>query len=92
MRLSGQDVERGTFSHRHSIVKVEDSEEEINILEGIRGRKGNMWVYNSPLSEYGIMAYDYGYAMASPKTLTIWEAQFGDFRQWSPSDDRSIFV
>ncbi len=79
VRLSGQDVERGTFSHRHSIVKVEESEAEINVLNHISDKQGSMWIYNSPLSEYGVMAYDYGYAMASPKTLTIWEAQFGDF-------------
>ncbi|TDN95211.1 2-oxoglutarate dehydrogenase E1 component [Salegentibacter sp. 24] len=79
IRISGQDSERGTFSHRHAIVKVEDSEEEIILHNNIEGRDGDFFVYNSPLSEYGVMGFDYGYAMASPKTLVIWEAQFGDF-------------
>ena len=79
VRLSGQDVERGTFSHRHAIVKVEDSEEEIILHNNIPDRKGDIFVYNSLLSEYGVVGFDYGYAMASPQTLTIWEAQFGDF-------------
>ena len=79
VRLSGQDVERGTFSHRHAVVKVEDSEEEIELLNNLKGDQGDFYVYNSFLSEYGVVGFDYGYAMASPKTLTIWEAQFGDF-------------
>lgn len=79
VRISGQDVERGTFSHRHAVVKVEDSEEEIVLLNTIPNNKGNFYIYNSLLSEYGVVGFDYGYAMASPKTLTIWEAQFGDF-------------
>jgi len=79
IRLSGQDVERGTFSHRHAVVKVEDSEEEIELLNKLNGDQGDFYVYNSFLSEYGVVGFDYGYAMASPNTLTIWEAQFGDF-------------
>lgn len=79
VRMSGQDVERGTFSHRHAVVKVEDSEEEIVLLNQISDQQGKFFIYNSLLSEYGVVGFDYGYAMASPKTLTIWEAQFGDF-------------
>lgn len=79
VRMSGQDVERGTFSHRHAVVKVEDSEEEIVLLNQLKGEQGNFYIYNSLLSEYGVVGFDFGYAMASPKTLTIWEAQFGDF-------------
>lgn len=79
VRLSGQDVERGTFSHRHAVVKVEDSEEEIVLLNHLSDTQGQFSIYNSLLSEYGVVGFDYGYAMASPKTLTIWEAQFGDF-------------
>ncbi len=79
IRISGQDSERGTFSHRHGILKVEDSEEEVILHNNIEGRDGDFFIYNSPLSEYGVVGFDYGYAMASPKTLTIWEAQFGDF-------------
>lgn len=79
VRMSGQDSERGTFSHRHAIVKVEDSEEEIILHNNIPDKTGEFCVFNSPLSEYAVVGFDYGYAMASPKTLTIWEAQFGDF-------------
>ena len=79
VRITGQDVERGTFSHRHAVVKVEESEEEVVLLDKIKDKKGNFYIYNSHLSEYGVVGYEYGYALASPKTLTIWEAQFGDF-------------
>ena len=79
VRISGQDVERGTFSHRHAVVKVEDSEEEIVLLNQLGGEQGRFDVFNSLLSEYGVVGFDYGYAMANPKALTIWEAQFGDF-------------
>ena len=80
VRISGQDVERGTFSHRHAILKSEESEEEIVLLDNIESEaRGTFKAYNSLLSEYGVLGFDYGYAMASPKTLTIWEAQFGDF-------------
>jgi 2-oxoglutarate dehydrogenase E1 component len=79
VRISGQDVERGTFSHRHAVVKVEESEEEVVLLNMLNDQKGKFHIYNSLLSEYGVVGFDYGYALASPKTLTIWEAQFGDF-------------
>ena len=79
VRISGQDVERGTFSHRHAVVKVEDSEEEVILLNNVSDNQGNFAIYNSSLSEYGVVGFDYGYAMASPNALTIWEAQFGDF-------------
>jgi 2-oxoglutarate dehydrogenase E1 component len=79
IRISGQDVERGTFSHRHAVVKVEDSEEEVVLLNNIQNKKGRFNIFNSLLSEYGVLGFDYGYALANPKTLTIWEAQFGDF-------------
>ena len=79
VRVSGQDVERGTFSHRHAVIKVEDSEEELILLNLIAEGQGQFSIYNSLLSEYGVMGFDYGYALARPKSLTIWEAQFGDF-------------
>ena len=77
IRISGEDVERGTFSHRHAVVKTEDSEEEYVPLKQISESRFD--IYNSLLSEYGVLGFDYGYAMAAPNTLTIWEAQFGDF-------------
>ena len=79
VRISGEDSERGTFSHRHAVLKVEDSEEEHVLLNNIDGREGRFAIYNSSLSEYGVMGFDYGYSMACPETLVVWEAQFGDF-------------
>ena len=78
VRISGQDVERGTFSHRHAVIKTEEEGERINLHNNL-DVPGKMHIYNSLLSEYAVVGFDYGYAMASPKTLTIWEAQFGDF-------------
>jgi 2-oxoglutarate dehydrogenase E1 component len=79
VRMSGQDIERGTFSHRHAVVKSENSENEFILHNHIDGVKGNMDIYNSHLSEYAVVGFEYGYALARPNTLTIWEAQFGDF-------------
>ncbi|MEO0570227.1 MAG: 2-oxoglutarate dehydrogenase E1 component [Bacteroidota bacterium] len=80
VRMTGQDVERGTFSHRHAVIKTEMHEEELVLLNEMgEYQNGKMHIYNSLLSEYAVMGFDYGYAMASPNTLTIWEAQFGDF-------------
>jgi 2-oxoglutarate dehydrogenase E1 component len=78
VRFSGQDVERGTFSHRHAIVKYEDSEEEYTPLNNF-GSKGKLEIYNSLLSEYGVLGFEFGYSMSTPGALVIWEAQFGDF-------------
>lgn len=79
VRISGQDVERGTFSHRHAVVKTEDTEEEIETLNNLSDTQARFSVYNSLLSEYGVLGFEYGYSLATPKGLTIWEAQFGDF-------------
>tara|TARA_Y100001978_G_scaffold89696_1_gene80422 strand:- start:1226 stop:2902 length:1677 start_codon:yes stop_codon:yes gene_type:complete len=78
IRISGQDSERGTFSHRHAIIKEEVSENEISLLDRI-SENTNFKIYNSLLSEYGVLGFDYGYSITTPNTLTIWEAQFGDF-------------
>ena len=79
VRISGQDVERGTFSHRHAVVKTEDTEEEIETLNLLAEKQANFSIYNSLLSEYGVLGFEYGYSLATPNSLTIWEAQFGDF-------------
>ncbi|MDX9750839.1 MAG: 2-oxoglutarate dehydrogenase E1 component [Flavobacteriales bacterium] len=79
MRLTGQDVERGTFSHRHAVVTLEDSEERYMHLAHLGAGQGTVEVYNSLLSEYAVMGFEYGYAFYEPHALQIWEAQFGDF-------------
>jgi 2-oxoglutarate dehydrogenase E1 component len=79
VRVSGQDVERGTFSQRHAVLTIEDSEEEYIPLSNVCKEKTHFQIYNSLLSEYGVLGFEYGYAMSSPDDLIIWEAQFGDF-------------
>jgi len=79
VRLSGQDCQRGTFSHRHAVLTVEDSEERFIPLDHISMDQAKLSIYNSPLSEYGVLGFEYGYAFATPNGLTVWEAQFGDF-------------
>jgi len=79
VRLSGQDSARGTFSHRHSVLKIEDSEEEYVPLNNLNEKQARFEVYNSSLSEYGVLGFEYGYSCLTPNSLTIWEAQFGDF-------------
>jgi 2-oxoglutarate dehydrogenase E1 component len=78
VRLSGEDVKRGTFSHRHAVLTLADSEHEYNPFDEI-DTEAKFSIYNSLLSEYGVLGFEYGYALAQPNALTIWEAQFGDF-------------
>ena len=79
IRFSGQDSQRGTFSHRHAAIVIEDTDEKYFPLKNISPDQAPFVIYNSPLNEYGVLGFEYGYAMAFPKGLTIWEAQFGDF-------------
>lgn len=80
VRFTGQDVERGTFSHRHAVIQMEDSEEQFTPLNHVApGKQAPFRIYNSLLSEYAVLGFEYGYALPSPNSLVIWEAQFGDF-------------
>ena len=79
VRLSGQDSERGTFSHRHAEIITEDGKDKYFPLKNLGGVQEPVRVYNSPLSEYGILGFEYGYSLVHPDGLTLWEAQFGDF-------------
>lgn len=80
VRMTGQDVERGTFSHRHAIIKQEDSEKSHNVFDSMgEDKKADVEFYNSLLSEYAVLGFEYGFSMITPNDLTIWEAQFGDF-------------
>ena len=79
VRLSGQDSERGTFSHRHAEIITEDGKDKYFPLKNLGVAQAPVRVYNSLLSEYGVLGFEYGYSLAHPSGLTIWEAQFGDF-------------
>ncbi|MNS31594.1 2-oxoglutarate dehydrogenase E1 component [compost metagenome] len=79
VRLSGEDVKRGTFSHRHATLRDEKTNEEYNRLAQLSDDQGKFFIYNSLLSEYAVLGFDYGYAMANPSNLVLWEAQYGDF-------------
>lgn len=79
VRMSGQDVKRGTFSHRHAVIRDEETNQEYNRLNHFQEGQQQFRIYNSLLSEYGVLGFEYGYAMANPNALVIWEAQFGDF-------------
>jgi 2-oxoglutarate dehydrogenase E1 component len=79
IRISGQDSQRGTFSHRHAVVTIDESVDTYTPLEHISEKQASFNIYNSPLSEYGVLGFEYGYASTMPNSLVIWEAQFGDF-------------
>lgn len=79
VRMSGQDVERGTFSHRHAVLSDANTNEKYLSLNHIAEKQQKFLIYNSNLSEYAVLGFEMGYSMANPHNLTIWEAQFGDF-------------
>lgn len=79
VRLSGEDVKRGTFSHRHAVLYDESNNNQYNRLSVAAKNDAQFFIYNSLLSEYAVLGFEYGYAMANPNTLTVWEAQYGDF-------------
>jgi 2-oxoglutarate dehydrogenase E1 component len=79
VRITGQDVQRGTFSHRHAVLKDADTNAPYYTLNNIGENQKSFRIYNSLLSEYGVLGFEFGYAMANPNALVIWEAQFGDF-------------
>jgi len=79
VRLSGQDSQRGTFTHRHAVIVDQRTEVEYAPLEHVRAGQGRFRVYNSPLSEAGVLGFEYGYSLDYPDALIMWEAQFGDF-------------
>ena len=79
VRMSGQDVKRGTFSHRHMIFNDIENFLEYNRLDGLSEDQGKIRIYNSLLSEFAVLGFEYGYSLANPDTLVLWEAQFGDF-------------
>ena len=80
MRLSGQDCRRGTFSHRHAVLYDSETRQRYTPLNHlVSGQKQKLWVYNSHLSEFAVLGFEYGYSVHALDALILWEAQFGDF-------------
>lgn len=79
VRLSGQDVERGTFSHRHSVVHDQKTGDKYTSLNHLANNQAHLTVSNSHLSEFGVLGFELGYSLENPNALVLWEAQFGDF-------------
>ncbi len=79
VRMSGQDVKRGTFSHRHAVLRDSANYQEYNRINTVQEKQGIYRIYNSLLSEFAVLGFEYGYSLASPENLVVWEAQFGDF-------------
>ena len=89
VRISGQDAIRGTFTHRHVGWTDNDSNVRYFALQNLDPNQGRFDCYNSPLSEFGVLGFEFGYSLASPDTLLIWEAQFGDFANGHRSSSTS---
>jgi 2-oxoglutarate dehydrogenase E1 component len=79
VRMSGQDVKRGTFSHRNAVLYDSETNQQFNRLNHLAEKQGKMRIFNSLLSEFAVLGFEYGYSLATPENLVIWEAQFGDF-------------
>ena len=79
VRITGQDVQRGTFSHRHAVIRDQEKNNSYNMLNFMEKGQEEFKIFNSLLSEFGVLGFEFGYAMANPNALVIWEAQFGDF-------------
>ncbi len=90
MRLSGEDCQRGTFSQRHAVLIDQTNQNEYVPLNNIAPDQSKIEIFNSLLSEAGVLGFEYGYTLADPRTLVLWEAQFGDFANGAQVDHRPV--
>src|SRR3546814_9926879 len=79
LRIAGQDTRRGTFSHRHAVLVDHTNGDEHAPLAHLGPEQGKFWIYDSLLSEYAALGFEYGYSVVAKDSLVVWEAQFGDF-------------